>query len=92
MIEDACSACADALAGKAFSVYTTHDFDLRTQRSVLEKVAREYPEYVANMDLVRSWCAEYMAKKDRVSHIIAGTWRWCLGIKDNLPVKIQKQR
>lgn len=91
-IEMAYSVCADSLGDKPLSVYTAHDFDLRTQRSVLEKVVGQYSDYVANADLVRDWCAEYATKKDRVSHIIADTWRWCLADNKELPVKIQKQR
>ena len=47
---------------------------------------------MANADLVRDWCVDYAAKKDRVSNIIADTWRWCLADNKELPVKIQKQR
>ena len=91
-IEMVYSMCDDALRGKALSSYTVYDFDLRAQRSVLEKVVVQYSDYVANADLVCGWCAEYAAKKDRLSNIIADTWRWCLEINEELPVKIRKQR
>ncbi len=92
VIEMAYSVCADSLGDKPLSVYTAQDFDLRTQRSVLEKVVRQYADYSANEDLVRDWCVDYAAKKDRTSNIIAGTWRWCLKINKELPVRMQKQR
>lgn len=63
-IEMAYSICAESLGTKPISVYTAHDFDLRCQRSVLEKVVSQYSEYVENVDPVRAWCVEYAAKKD----------------------------
>ena len=77
-IQAARSMCANALDGKSLSVYTAYDYDLRTQRSVLEKIEKQYSDYVVNSELVRKWCAEYEAKNDRVSHVIAAVWRWAL--------------
>ena len=91
-IQTARSMCADALDGKSLSVYTAHDYDLRTQRSVLEKIEKQYSDYVANSELVRVWCTEYAAKKDRVSQVIAGVWRWALGDEMRLPIKMEKSR
>lgn len=90
-IEMAYSVCADSLGGKPLSAYTAYDFDLRVQRSVLEKVVRDYPDYVASADSVRDWCVDYAAKKDRVSNIIAETWRWALGDAPRLPVAIKSR-
>lgn len=91
-IEMAYFICADSLGNKPMYVYTEHDFDLRVQRSVLEKVVRQYDEYAANKDAVRVWCAEYSAKHDRVSQVIADTWRWALGDVSRLPVAMVKSR
>lgn len=91
-IQTARSMCADALDGKSLSVYTAHDYDLRTQRSVLEKIEKQYSDYVANSELVRKWCVEYEAKNDRVSRVIAGVWRWVLGDEMRLPIKMEKSR
>ena len=90
-IEMAYAVCADSLGGKPLSAYTAYDFDLRVQRSVLEKVVRQYADYSANKDLVRDWCVDYAAKKDRVSNIIAETWRWVLGDVSRLPVAIKSR-
>lgn len=43
-------------------------------------------------DAVRVWCAEYSAKHDRVSQVIADTWRWALGDASRLPVAMVKSR
>ncbi len=91
-IKMAYSICADSLGNKPMSVYTTHDFDLRVQRSALEKVVRQYDDYARNIDSVREWCAEYAIKKDRASHIIADVWCWVLGDKLRLPVAMVKSR
>ena len=91
-IEMAYSICVDSLGNKPMSVYTAHDFDLRTQRSVLEKIVCQYNDYEANKDSVRVWCAEYEAKNDRVSRVIAGVWRWALGDEMRLPIKMEKSR
>lgn len=91
-VEVAYSVCTEALGGKALSEYAPHDFDLRVQRSVLQKVVGQYPEYVSNVDAVRAWCAEYEAKKDRQSGIIAGTYRWVLGDVMSLPIEMVKSR
>ena len=84
--------CADALADKPYSIYTVHDYDLRTQRSVLEKVEKQYSDYVANQNDVRAWCAEFAAKTDRNSQIIAAVWRWVLGDAMRLPIEMVKSR
>lgn len=91
-IEMAYSICADSLGNKPMSVYTAHDFDLRVQRSALEKIVRQYNDYEANKDSVREWCIEYSAKQDRVSQVIAGVWRWALGDAPRLPVAMVKSR
>ena len=91
-IQAARSMCADALGGKSLSVYTAYDYDLRTQRSVLEKIEKQYSDYVAHSESVRKWCAEYEAKNDRVSHVIAGVWRWLLEDEMHLPIKMEKSR
>ncbi|MBO5662523.1 MAG: hypothetical protein J6S12_01525 [Alphaproteobacteria bacterium] len=91
-IEMAYSICADSLGNKPMSVYTVHDFDLRAQRSALEKIVRQYNDYEANKDSVREWCTEYAAKQDRVSQVIAGVWRWALGDAPRLPVAMVKSR
>ena len=51
-IEMACSRCADALGDGPLSGYTAHDFDLRTQRSVLEKVVGN----ILIMWQMQIWC------------------------------------
>lgn len=91
-IQTARSMCVDALDGKSLSVYTAHDYDLRTQRSVLEKIEKQYSDYVVNSESVRKWCAEYEAKNDRVSRVIAAVWRWALGDEMRLPIKMEKSR
>ena len=91
-IQTARSMCVDALEGKTLSVYTTHDYDLRTQRSVLEKIEKQYSDYVANSEEVRKWCTEYEAKNDRVSRVVAAVWRWALGDERRLPIRMVKSR
>lgn len=91
-VQTAHSMCMDALENKPLSAYTVHDYDLRIQRSVLEKIEKQYADYVANSEAVRNWCEEYERKSDRVSCITAATWRWLLGDEMRLPIKMVKSR
>lgn len=91
-VQTARSMCADALEGKLLSVYTEHDYDLRIQRSVLEKIEKQYSDYVAHSETVRRWCVEYEAKNDRASRVTAAVWRWVLGDEMRLPIKMVKSR
>lgn len=91
-VQVARSMCADALDGKIVSAYSAHDYDLRIQRSVLEKIEKQYSDYVANSEAVRKWCVEYEAKNDRASRVVAAVWRWALGDAPRLPVAMVKSR
>lgn len=84
--------CENVLGGKSFVEYTPYDRALRFQRSTLLNCYESYEDYMLHQSDVLRWIKEFEQGGDDHGKVVADTWRWCLEINKELPVKIQKQR
>lgn len=83
--------CENVLGGKSFVEYTPYDRAVRFQRSALRECYMDYEGYSLNQADVLRWLPE-LDSAGADYRIVANAWRWCLGLKDKLPVDVQKQR
>ncbi len=83
--------CENTLRGKSFVEYTPYDRAVRFQRSALRECYEDYEAYSLHRADILKWLPE-LDGAGADYQIVANTWRWCLRIKDKLPVNVQKQR
>ncbi len=83
--------CKNTLGGKPLVEYTPYDRAVRFQRSALRNCYEAYEDYVQHQAIVLKWLPE-LDGAGSDNQIVANVWRWCLGLKDELPVNVQKQR